>query len=158
MLSTTHVLPRLAMVICHDSLERTKRWYSNSLFFGWQGISSICAIKVVIRSKTSVRWLWLVIEKLNYRPRYLNDLPISTVGTKAWFNISLGKYWTEEVDAFFIPKVEHMSILIIMFVHMHHLAKWFSKIWFSFSKTCYDCCIVSKLKPMDRGKRAYGKS
>ena len=155
MFSTTHVLPRLAIVKCHDILERTRRWYSNSLFFGWQGIPSICAIKVVIRSKTSVRWLWLFMEKLKYRPRYLNDLPISTVGTKSWFNISLGKYWKEEVlysksrrfvnsDYHVCPRAPSRKVIPQNLVFIF--------------KACYDCCILSELKPMDRGKRAYGKS
>ena len=53
---------------------------------------------------------------------------------QSWFNMSLGKYWKEDVEAFFIPKVEHLSTLIIIFVHVHHLAKSFNRIWFSFSR------------------------
>ena len=68
-------------------------------------------------------WSTLSIEKLKYLPKYLKDLPISTVGTTAWFINSLGRYRVDEVEDFLIQNVEHLSTLITMLAQVHHLVK-----------------------------------
>jgi len=79
-------------------------------------------------------WSWLSIQKLKCLPGYLNESPLAMVGSTSWFRISLGKYRTDEVDAFFIPKVDHLSTRIFMFDQVHQWDMWLSSSWFSFSR------------------------
>ena len=60
---------------------------------------------------------------LKYQPKYLNNSSISIGGITALFKMSFGRICIEEDEAFFIPKVEHLSTLIIIPVHVHHREK-----------------------------------
>ena len=44
---------------------------------------------------------------------------------------SLGRYWTDLVHSFRIPKVEHLSTLIIMFDQLQQIIKRLIRCWFS---------------------------
>ena len=63
----------------------------------------------------------LSILKEKYLPRYVNESPILTVGTRSRLMISLGRNWKDEVNDLFIPKDEHLSTLIIISAQVHHL-------------------------------------
>ena len=41
----------------------------------------------------------------------------------ALFKVSFGRNYIEKFEAFFIPKIEHLSILIIIPAHVHHREK-----------------------------------
>ena len=64
-----------------------------------------------------------VMTELKCIPRYLKDFPMSTVGTVSRFIVSLGRYYVDEDDNFLIPKMEHLSTLMIISAHAHHLVK-----------------------------------
>ena len=48
---------------------------------------------------------------------------MSIGGITVLFKMSFGRNCMEEVEAFSIPKVEHLSTLIIIPVHVHHREK-----------------------------------
>ena len=50
---------------------------------------------------------------LKYRSKYRNDFSISIGRITVLFKASFGRNCFEEVDAFFIPKIEHFSTIII---------------------------------------------
>ena len=43
---------------------------------------------------------------LEYRPKYLNDLPLSTEGTRTLFMMSFRRNCVEEVEDLFIQKLK----------------------------------------------------
>ena len=83
----------------------------------------ILVIRVLVISRRSDICCRLVMLKLKYRPKYLNGLPLSTEGTRTLFMMSFGRKCVEEVEAFSIPKVEHLSTLITIPAHVHHRKK-----------------------------------
>jgi len=125
---------KISNLKCHETLESTNLWCNRSLFLGWKRKKINFTHQTRKRSNTSDIWSWLSIEKLKCVPRYLNESPLAMVGSTSWFRISLGRHWTDEVDAFFIPKVKHLSTRIFMFAQAHQREKWFSSSWLSFSR------------------------
>ena len=71
---------------------------------------------------------WLDMLKSKKRPKYRNDSPISTQGIRTPLINSFGKYWTDLVHSFRIPKVEHLSTLIIMFDQLHQIINLYYKV------------------------------
>ena len=60
-------------------------------------------------SKRIVLYSKFFIENEEYRPIYLNNSPILTVGTKSLLMMSLGRSCTDEVAGFLIRNEEHLS-------------------------------------------------
>ena len=83
----------------------------------------ILVIRLLVISMRSDICCRLFMLRLKYWPKYLNDLPLLTEGTKTLFMMSFGRNCVEEVEAFFIPKVEHLSTLITIPAHVHHREK-----------------------------------
>ena len=52
------------------------------------------------------------------------------------------------VEAFFIPKVEHLSTRINLFAHWHHLVKVYKKLIF-FLISCDDISAIDELPPVN---------
>ena len=81
-------------------------------------------IVLVISSRSEIRCR-LFILKSNYRSKYLNDLPLSTEGARNCI---------EEVEAFYILQVEHLSTLITILAHVRLREKCFRGYWFLLSR------------------------
>ena len=115
--SVTQVLDKFATVKCQDIFDMTWRLYGKTLFLGCKGFRSISFISSLTNDISSDLCSLSDISKSKKRPRYLKDSPILILGMRRLPINSFGRYWADLVKTFFIPKVLHLSTLIIISDH-----------------------------------------
>ena len=110
------------------------------LAISWHGNSNKLALALTLSTlhidnsqNMDYRELWAtVIWKLKYLQRYLMRIFFPTLGSKVLTKFSLGKYRIEEVVAFFIQHMRHISSLIAIPAQSQQSVKLFRRIVFRF--------------------------